>query len=63
MYTIEELVRFSVMLLEDNGFAANRFSQKTISSLCEAIAMGYNRVSYHNFSHAFALSQVQISLY
>jgi hypothetical protein len=59
MYTIEELVGFSVRLLESSEYAKDNFSQKTLSRLCEVIAMGYNQVSYHNFSHAFALVQVK----
>lgn len=58
MYTVEELVGFSALMLRDNEYAENKFSQKTLCNLSKAIALGYNKVSYHNFSHAFALTQV-----
>ncbi len=57
-YTGEELAYFSAKMLLNNDFAQKTFDPDTISSLIEKIALKYNIVSYHNFSHPFSLSIV-----
>jgi len=50
-------------MIMENSFAKNRFSEENLRSLITGIANNYNSVSYHNFSHGFALMQVFLLLF
>ena len=62
MYSVGELVNFGSLMLQSLNHSPTKLSPKNITSLVEAIALGYHSVSYHNFSHAFSLSLVLSSL-
>ncbi len=59
-YSIQDLINFSTEILYSNSYAKLIFSKKQTEELVTAIATSYNKLSYHNFSHAFSLMQVSI---
>lgn len=60
MYKIKDLVWFSTMMLQTSSFASNKYTPKHLKKLVQSIALKYNSVPYHNFSHAFSLALVSI---
>lgn len=63
MYTVKELVEFSTSILLTSEYAAINFSESTLQKLMETVALRYNDIAYHNFSHAFSLTLVITDLY
>ena len=63
MYKIKDLVSFGVTLLRTSEFGSNYFSQSSLTLLLKKIALRYNGVAYHNFSHAFSLALVLLPLF
>jgi hypothetical protein len=59
MYTLKELCSFGVMILQTSPFACN-FTEETLRRLLETLALRYNDIAYHNWSHAFSLSLVPL---
>jgi hypothetical protein len=59
MYTLKELCSFGVMILQTSPFACN-FTEETLQRLLETLALRYNDIAYHNWSHAFSLSLVPL---
>lgn len=58
MYKIKDLVSFGVTLLRTSEFGETCLSEASLTMLLKKIALRYNGVAYHNFSHAFSLSLV-----
>ena len=59
-YSIQDLINFSTEILYSNSYAKSIFTRQQTEELVTAIATCYNKISYHNFSHAFSLMQVPI---
>lgn len=58
--TRTQLAGIAADIILDNSFAKSKFNPEHIVNLTMEIADRYNSVSYHNFSHGFALMQVSI---
>ena len=57
MYTLQDLCCFGTKLLRTSLFSFT-FSEDTLQRLLETLALRYNDIAYHNWSHAFSLSLV-----
>jgi hypothetical protein len=54
-FKVKDLINFACLMLQSNSFARGL---PRLFGLFSAIAQNYNCVSYHNFSHAFTLMQL-----
>lgn len=57
-YRIKDLVQFSTQILRTSQFCNLNYTEKVTKRLVKLIAMNYNSVAYHNFSHAFYFTLV-----
>jgi len=57
-YRIKDLVEFSTQILRTSQFCNLNYTEKVTKRLVKLLAMNYNSVAYHNFSHAFYFTLV-----
>ncbi|CAD8154280.1 unnamed protein product [Paramecium pentaurelia] len=63
VYTKKELGQFSLQLFDFLNLDTIKVPKNVLSELITEIIMNYNVVPYHNFTHAFQLSQLLFSCY
>lgn len=55
---LKKLINLSSSMIQEVKLAPNVLTSNQITTLITKVALSYNIVSYHNFSHAFSLMQV-----
>ncbi|CAD8075264.1 unnamed protein product [Paramecium sonneborni] len=63
IYTKKELGQFAIQLFDFLNLDQIKVPKQILGDLINEIVMNYNVVPYHNFTHAFQLSQLLFSCY
>ena len=57
-HTTDELIEYATMMLTSTSYCSTIFTPRVTKKMVAMIEKNYNKISYHNFAHAFYLTLV-----